>query len=47
LLTEEETDQMKTGVKGFLSLRGDVSSKWAGHSTVLEESRMPRRHETT
>jgi hypothetical protein len=47
LLTEEETGQMKTGVENFLSLRGDVSSKWTGHPTVLEESRRSRRHETT
>jgi hypothetical protein len=47
LLTEEKTGQMKAGVKNFLSLRGDVSSKWTGHPTVLEESRRSRRHETT
>lgn len=47
LLTEEETSQMKTGVKNFLSLRGDVSSKWTGHPTVLEETRRSSRHETT
>jgi hypothetical protein len=47
LLTEEETGQMKIGVKNFLSLRGDVSSKWTGHPTVLEETRRSRCHETT
>ena len=47
LLTEEKTGQMKTGVKNFLNLRCDVSSKWAGHPTVLEESRRSRQHETT
>jgi hypothetical protein len=47
LLTEEKTGQMKTGVKNFLSLRRDVSSKWTGHPTVLEENRRSRRHETT
>jgi hypothetical protein len=47
LLTEEKTGQMKAGVKNLLSLRGDVSRKWTGHPTVLEESRRSRRHETT
>jgi hypothetical protein len=47
LLTQEKTRQMKTGINNFLSLRGEVSRKWAGHPAVLEESRRSRRHETT
>ena len=42
LLSERETSQMKKGVKDFLSLRCEVSSRWKGHPTVLEESRRPR-----
>ena len=46
LLTEEKTSQMETGVKNFLNLRREVSSKWSDGSTVLEETRRSRRHET-
>ena len=44
-LSEEEKNQMKKGVEGFLSLRHEVSRKWKGQPTVLEEIRRSRRHE--
>jgi hypothetical protein len=47
VLSEEEKSQMKKGVKGFLSLRTEVSRKWKGPPTVLEEIRRSRRHEAT
>lgn len=46
LLTEEKSEQMRNGVKDFLSLRTSVSRKWSGHPTVVEESRRSRGHET-
>jgi len=44
-LTKEKEDRMTKGVRGFLSLRHDVSNKWKGHPTVLEESRRSRHHD--
>ena len=44
-LTKEKENRMAKGVKGFLSLRSDVSNKWKGHPTVLEESRRSRHHD--
>ena len=45
LISERATNQMKKGVEDYLSLRCEVSSKWKGHPTVLEESRRARHHE--
>ena len=45
VLSKEEKSQMKKGVKGFLSLQTEVSRKWKGQPTVLEEIRRSRRHE--
>jgi hypothetical protein len=45
MLSEEERNQMKKGVEGFLSLRDEVSRKWKGPG-VLEEIRRTRRHES-
>lgn len=47
LVTEEKRRRMKKGVEGLLSLRPEVTSKWKGPPTVLEEIRRSRRHETT
>jgi len=44
-LTKEEEKRMEKGVKGFLSLRHDVSNNWKGHPTVLEETRRSRHHD--
>ena len=44
LLTEEKTRRMKKGVKKFLDLRANVSSKWTDQPTVLEENRRSRHH---
>jgi hypothetical protein len=46
LVTEEKRRRMKKGVEGLLSLRSEVTSKWKGSTTVLEESRRSRHHET-
>ena len=46
-LTKEKEARMKRGVEGFLNLRREVSDKWKGPPTVLEEIRRSRRHETT
>jgi len=45
-LGEEKTEEMRTGIQGFLKLKSDVSSRWVGHPTVLEETRRSRGHET-
>jgi nicotinate-nucleotide pyrophosphorylase len=47
LLNEEKSEQMRKGVKNFLTLKSTVSRKWTGHPTVLEEARRSRGHETT
>jgi hypothetical protein len=47
VLSEEEKSQMKKGIKGFLNLRTEVSHKWKGPPTVLEEIRRSRRHENS
>ncbi len=43
-LSKEELERMRSGVKGFLSLRRDVSEAWSGEPSVLEEIRRGRRH---
>jgi len=45
-LSEERLQQIRAGVQGFLSLKSVVSSSWTGHTTVLEEVRRSRAHET-
>jgi hypothetical protein len=42
----EELKGMRTGARGFLKLRRVVSRKWAGHPSVLEETRSSRHHKT-
>lgn len=46
-LGDQELKQMRTGVRGFLRLRRVVSGRWAGHPSVLEETRRSRHHKTT
>ena len=43
--SEQELDVTRVGVQGFLKLRSAVSGRWAGHPTVLEETRRSRAHE--
>jgi hypothetical protein len=45
-LGDEELKEMRTGARGFLKLRQVVSRKWAGHPSVLEETRSSRHHKT-
>jgi hypothetical protein len=45
LLDEKRREEIRTGVQGFLKLRSIVSHRWAGHPTVLEETRKSRNHE--
>jgi len=45
-LTEEEMNEMKSGIQGFLKLRSVISTAWTGRPTVLEETRRSRAHET-
>jgi len=40
--SEEELQNMRKGIQGFLELRNIVSSKWTGHPTTLEEIRRSR-----
>jgi len=47
LLLNERTEQMRKGVKDFLTLKSTVSQKWTSHPTVLEETRRFRGHETS
>jgi len=44
-IDEEEVKEIKRGVEGFLKLRGEVSKKWSGRPSVLEETRRSRHHE--
>jgi hypothetical protein len=46
VLGDKELKEMRTGVRGFLKLRRAVSRKWAGHPSVLEETRSSRHHRT-
>jgi len=45
LLSDENLEEMRAGVQGFLKLRSVVPSRWTGHPTVLEETRRSRDHE--
>jgi len=44
-LSEENLNEMRAGVRGFLKLRSVVSKRWIGHRTVLEEAGRSRGHE--
>ncbi len=44
LLSNEDSEKMKRGLKGFLSLSEEVSRKWTGAPSVLEELRKSRHH---
>jgi hypothetical protein len=44
-LTAKERRRMKKGVEGFLKLQDQVSEKWKGPPSVLEEIRRSRHHE--
>jgi len=44
-LSEEKLKDMRTGIQGFLKLKGIVSNKWTSYPTVLEETRRSRDHE--
>jgi hypothetical protein len=43
----ENKDPIEAAVKDFLNLRCEVSTKWTGHPTALEETRRARHHETS
>ncbi len=45
ILSNEDAEKMRRGVKGFLSLTEEVSRKWAGAPSVLEELRKSRHHD--
>lgn len=45
LLTGQDFERMREGVKGFLNLRRVVSEQWEGQPAVLDEVRRARRHE--
>ena len=47
LINEEQKRRMKKGIEGLLSLQTQVTAKWKGPTTVLEEMRRNRRHETS
>ena len=47
VLGDEELKEIRTGIRGFLKLRRVVSREWAGHPSVLEETRSSRHHKTT
>jgi hypothetical protein len=46
-LNEDKNSKTETGVKNFLNLKTAVSTKWNTSTSVLEETRRSRRHETT
>jgi hypothetical protein len=46
-LNEDKNSKTETGVKNFLNLKTAVSTKWNNNTSVLEETRRSRRHETT
>jgi hypothetical protein len=46
-LNEEKNNKTESGVKGFLNLKTAVSTKWNNSTSVLEETRRSRRHEST
>ena len=46
-LNEEKNNKTESSVKSFLNLKTAVSTKWNNSTSVLEETRRSRRHETT
>ena len=46
-LNEDKNSKTETGAKNFLKLKTAVSTKWNNNTSVLEETRRSRRHETT
>jgi hypothetical protein len=46
-LNEDKNSKTEIGVKNFLNLKNAVSTKWNNSTSVLEETRRSRRHETT
>lgn len=44
ILSNEDAEKMKRGLKGFLSLGEEVSRRWSGAPSVLEELRKSRHH---
>ena len=45
-IREDKNSKTETGVKNFLNLKTAVSTKWSNSTSVLEETRRSRRHET-
>ena len=43
----EQKRRMKKGVDGLLSLRSKVTAQWEDTTTVLEEMRRTKRHESS
>ncbi len=43
----EQKRRMRKGVDGLLSLQSKVTAKWEGKTTVLEEMRRTKRHESS
>ena len=46
-LNEDKNRNAQTGVENFLNLKTAVSTKWTSGTSVLQETRRSRRHETT
>jgi hypothetical protein len=46
-LNEEKNNKTESGIKSFLNLKTAVSTKWNNSTSVLEETRRSRRHEST
>ena len=46
-LLEAEKSKTEAGVQNFLNLKTAVSTKWNNSTSILEETRRSRRHETT
>jgi hypothetical protein len=43
----EQKRRMRKGANGLLSLQSKVTAKWKGPTTVLEEMRRTKRHESS
>jgi hypothetical protein len=43
--TRDEISEMRKGVKEFIAQSNNISRKWRGPPTVVEEIRKSRRHE--
>ncbi len=44
---DEQKRRMRKGADGLLSLQSKVTAKWEGTTTVLEEMRRTKRHESS